>query len=142
MRRRLNVSAACSIQVLLGIHLAKGKGEDMKGLWQEFRNFAFKGNMIDLAVAVVIGTAFGAVVKSMVDNIIMPLLGYVIPSKGGYLAWHIGSLKIGMFLGDVLNFLIIALAVFITIVKVMGYLMKKTAPPPASTEPVNKECPF
>ena len=114
----------------------------MKGLWNEFRNFAFKGNMIDLAVAVVIGGAFGAVVKSMVDNIIMPLLGYVIPSKGGYLAWHIGSLKIGMFLGDVLNFLIIALAVFITIVKVMGYLMKKDVPAPPSAEPVNKECPF
>jgi large conductance mechanosensitive channel len=111
----------------------------MKGLWTEFRNFAFKGNMIDLAVAVVIGAAFGAVVKSMVDNIIMPLLGYVIPSKGGYLAWQIGTLKIGAFLGDVLNFLIIALAVFITIVKIVGYLMKRAAPPPP---PGTKDCPF
>jgi large conductance mechanosensitive channel len=111
----------------------------MKGLWTEFRNFAFKGNMIDLAVAVVIGTAFGAVVKSLVDNIIMPLLGYVIPSKGGYLAWHIGSLKIGLFLGEVLNFLLIALAVFIVIVKVVGYLMRRASPP---APPGTKDCPF
>jgi len=111
----------------------------MRGLWSEFKSFAFKGNMIDLDVAVVIGSAFGAVVKSMVDNIIMPVLGYVIPSKGGYLGWHIGALKIGLFLGDVLNFLIIALAVFIVIVKVVGYLMRRAAPPPP---PGTKDCPF
>ena len=111
----------------------------MKGLWTEFRNFAFKGNMIDLAFAVVIGAAFGAVVKSMVDNIIMPVLGYVIPSKGGYLGWHIGTLKIGLFLGDVLNFLIIALAVFVVIVKVVGYLMRRASPP---APPGTKDCPF
>ena len=121
---------------------AQGKEKNMKGLWNEFRNFAFKGNMIDLAVAVVIGAAFGAVVKSMVDNIFMPVLSYVSPNQGGYLAWHVGRLQIGKFLGDVLNFLIIALAVFITIVKMMGYLMKKAAPAPPSAEPVNKECPF
>ena len=87
----------------------------MKGLWQEFRNFAFKGNMIDLAVAVVIGAAFGAVVNSLVKDMIMPLLSYVIPNQGGYLAWHIGRLRMGQFLSEVLNFLIIALAVFIAI---------------------------
>ena len=114
----------------------------MKGLWNEFRNFAFKGNMIDLAVAVVIGGAFGAVVTSMVKNIFMPILSYVIPNKGGYQAWHIGRLMIGEFLSDVLNFVIIALAVFIMIVKLLGYLMKKAAPPPPSSEPVTKECPF
>jgi large conductance mechanosensitive channel len=111
----------------------------MKGLWNEFKSFAFKGNMIDLAVAVVIGAAFGAVVKSMVENIIMPVLSYVIPNKGGYLAWHIGRLQIGSFLSDVLNFLVIALAVFITIVKVVGYLMRRAAPPPP---PGTKDCPF
>jgi large conductance mechanosensitive channel len=114
----------------------------MKGLWQEFRNFAFKGNMIDLAVAVVIGAAFGAVVKSMVENLFMPILSYVIPNQAGYTAWHIGRLRIGLFLSDVFNFAIVALAVFIMIVKMLGYLMKKAAPPPASSEPVTKECPF
>jgi large conductance mechanosensitive channel len=114
----------------------------MKGLWQEFRNFAFKGNMIDLAVAVVIGAAFGTVVKSMVENIIMPILSYVIPNQGGYTAWHFGRVRIGLFLSEVLNFLVIALAVFVAIVKIIGYLMKKAAPPPPSSEPVTKECPF
>ena len=114
----------------------------MKGLWNEFKSFAFKGNMIDLAVAVVIGGAFGAVVTSLVKNIIMPLIGYVIPSKGGYRGWHVGQLMIGEFLSDVVNFIIIAAAVFIIIVKLIGYLMKRAAPPPASAEPVSKECPF
>jgi len=114
----------------------------MKGLWQEFRNFAFKGNMIDLAVAVVIGGAFGAVVTSLVKNIIMPILGYVIPNKDGYRGWHIGQLMVGEFLSDVVNFIIIAAAVFIIIVKLLGYLMKKAAPPPAPAEPITKECPL
>jgi large conductance mechanosensitive channel len=114
----------------------------MKGLWQEFRNFAFKGNMIDLAVAVVIGAAFGAVISSLVKDIIMPLLSYVIPNQGGYLAWHIGRLKIGVFLSEVLNFLIVALAVFLMMVKMIGYLLKRAAPPPAPAEPITKECPF
>jgi large conductance mechanosensitive channel len=114
----------------------------MKHLWQEFKSFAFKGNMIDLAVAVVIGGAFGAVVKSMVENILMPILSYVIPNKGGYMAWHIGRLQIGVFLSDVFNFLIIALAVFLIIVKLVEILVRKAAPPPAPSEPVTKECPF
>ena len=114
----------------------------MKGLWSEFRNFAFKGNMIDLAVAVVIGAAFGKVVESLVKDMIMPLLSYVIPNQAGYLAWHVGRLRIGAFLSEVLNFLVIALAVFVAIVKVIGYLMKRAAPAPPSSEPVTKECPF
>ena len=111
----------------------------MKGLWNEFKSFAFKGNMIDLAVAVVIGAAFGSVVNSLVKNIIMPLMGYVIPNRDGYRGWHVGTLLIGEFLADVVNFVIIALAVFIVIVKVVGYLMRRAAPPPP---PGTKDCPF
>src|SRR5258708_5936156 len=92
-------------------------------LWQEFKAFAFKGNMIELAVAVVIGAAFGSVIKSIVENIIMPLVAYVTP-KMTYTDWHIGKVMIGKFLGDLLNFLIVAFAVFITIVKVVGTVMK------------------
>ena len=114
----------------------------MRALWSEFKSFAFKGNMIDLAVAVVIGGAFGTVVTSLVKFIIMPILGYVIPNKDGYRGWHIGNLMVGEFLSDVLNFLIIALAVFLMIVKLMGYIMKKAAPPAAPADPVSKECPF
>ena len=109
-------------------------------LWQEFKSFAFKGNMIDLAVGVVIGAAFGAVIKSMVDNVIMPMVGYVTP-RMTYTEWHIGKVMIGKFLGDLLSFVIVAFAVFITIVKVLGAVMKRVQSEPASG-PTTKECPL
>ena len=116
-------------------------GMKVSSLWQEFKAFAFKGNMIDLAVAVVIGGAFGAVIKSIVDNIIMPLVGYVTP-KMTYTEWHLGKVMIGKFLADLLNFVIIAIAVFITIVKLLGAVMKRVGPAPDKSEPATKECPY
>jgi large conductance mechanosensitive channel len=115
----------------------------VKSLWSEFKSFAFKGNMIDLAVAVVIGAAFGKVIDSVVRHLIMPLISYVMPTGGGnYTSFTIGRIQIGAFLGELVNFLIIALAVFLVIVKVMGTLMKKAtaAPPPAA--PTVRECPL
>jgi large conductance mechanosensitive channel len=114
------------------------------GLWTEFKNFAFKGNLIDLAVAVVLGTAFGDVIKSIVNHVIMPLISYVDMGKGGggYREWHVGRIEIGAVLGELLNFTLIALAVFIVIVKLVGTLMKKAAPPPPAGEPTTKECPY
>jgi large conductance mechanosensitive channel len=116
----------------------------MKSLWHEFKAFAFKGNMIDLAIAVVIGATFGKVVDSLVKSIIMPILSYVIPNQGGYTAWMIGRVEIGKFLGEVMNFLIVAAAVFIVIVKVLGYLMKmrKAEEPAAAPPPTTRECPM
>jgi large conductance mechanosensitive channel len=113
----------------------------MRALWQEFKAFAFKGNMIDLAVAVVIGAAFGSVIKSIVDNIIMPLVAYVTP-KMSYTEWHLGRVMIGKFLADLLNFVIVAFAVFVTIVKLLGAVMKRVGSTPAPSEPATKECPF
>ena len=114
-------------------------------LWQEFKAFAFKGNMIDLAVAVVIGAAFGAVINSMVKDILMPVISYITPANMPYTEWKIGlgekPILIGKFLGEVVNFVIIAFAVFITIVKVMGSVMKRVAPP-ASSAPTTRECPM
>jgi len=110
----------------------------MKGLWKEFKAFALKGNMIDLAVAVVIGTAFGAVIGSLVKSIIMPVLGYIIPTRGGYAGWHIGDVRFGEFLGELLNFAVIALAIFLLVVKPLGALMKRLASPPP---PATRECP-
>ncbi len=109
-------------------------------LWQEFKAFAFKGNMIDLAVAVVIGAAFGKVIDALVKNVIMPLLSYVAPSADSYRDWHIGKVEIGVFVGEVINFLIIAAAIFVVVVKVMGTIQRRTAPPPAG--PTTKECPL
>jgi large conductance mechanosensitive channel len=110
-------------------------------LWQEFKGFALKGNMIDLAVAVVIGGAFGAVVNSMVKHLLMPLVSYVMPGKSGYLAWKLGRVEVGAFLGDLVNFLILAVAMFVLIVEVLGAI-QKVAKLTKSDEPVTKECPY
>jgi large conductance mechanosensitive channel len=113
-------------------------------LWSEFKNFAFKGNLIDLAVAVVLGAAFAKVIDSIVKGIIMPLISYVDFGKGGggYETWHIGRLQIGFVLAELLNFTLVALAVFIVIVKVVGALLKRAAAPPPPGEPTSKECPY
>src|SRR4051812_6112134 len=103
-------------------------------LWSEFKEFAFKGNMIDLAVAVVIGAAFGKIISSIVSNVIMPLISYVTPNMD-FSQWHIGKVMIGNLINDVLGFVIVALAVFIVIVKVMGSMMKRATAPPPPGEP-------
>lgn len=110
---------------------------------QEFKAFALKGNMIDLAVGVVIGAAFGKVITSIVENVLTPLISLVTPSldfKDYKLAG--GKIKIGLLANDIISFFFIALAVFIVVVKIMGALTKKVAPAPAPSEPVSKECPF
>ena len=87
-----------------------------KGLIDEFKTFIKRGNVIDLAVGVIIGSAFSSIVSSLVDDILMPLIGVVI---GGYdfseLSIKIGqsTIKYGMFIQNIINFLIIAFCVFI-----------------------------
>jgi large conductance mechanosensitive channel len=102
----------------------------------EFKAFAFKGNVVDLAVGVIIGAAFGGIVKSLVDNIFMPLIGMIMPGDKGYEAWQIGQIKIGLFIGSVVNFLLVAFILYIFIVKFIGWLMrtKETAPPPPTKQ--------
>ena len=108
---------------------------------QEFKQFALKGNMIDLAVAVVIGAAFGKVITSIVENVITPLISYVTPSLD-FKEYTLGKVKIGLLLNDVISFFFIALAVFLVIVKIVGSVMKKATPAPAPSEPITKECPL
>ncbi|TYS91744.1 large conductance mechanosensitive channel protein MscL [Rossellomorea aquimaris] len=87
-------------------------------MWEEFKKFAVKGNVIDLAVAVIIGAAFSKIVKSLVDDIIMPLLGILL---GGIsfanLKVTVGDAVItyGVFLQNVVDFFLIALAIFFII---------------------------
>nr|WP_255401619.1 large conductance mechanosensitive channel protein MscL [Sporanaerobacter sp. PP17-6a] len=94
---------------------------------KEFKEFALKGNVVDLAVAVVIGGAFGKIVSSLVDSIIMPLVGILI---GGIdfssLSLTIGnaSIKYGEFIQSVIDFLIISFAIFLFI-KLTGSFFKK-----------------
>jgi len=106
---------------------------------EEFRNFALKGSVIDLAVGLVIGASFTAIVKSLVDNIIMPIVSVpisIFAKGGGYTTWNLWGIQYGHFLGDVVNFLIVAFALFIFIVKFLGWIMrtKKEAPPPSLTK--------
>ncbi len=97
-------------------------------LVEEFKNFALKGNVVDLAIGVIIGAAFGKIVDSLVKHIIMPFIGVFMPGEQGYLGWKwvISGKEIpyGLFLGEIVNFLIIALALYIFIVKFLGMLMK------------------
>lgn len=97
-------------------------------LLDEFKNFAFKGNVVDLAVGVVIGTAFGKIVDSLVKSILMPLLSVVLPAEKGYQnwAWTIQGKTIpyGQFLAEVVNFLIVAAALFFFAVKFIGWLTR------------------
>ncbi len=112
-------------------------------LLEEFKNFALKGNVIDLAVAVVIGGAFGKIVDSLVKHIIMPLVSVIMPGNQGYTKWQFvikGTVvPYGEFIGEVVNFLIVALALFIFIVKLLGWIMKfkkqeAAAPPPPTKD--------
>jgi large conductance mechanosensitive channel len=105
---------------------------------REFREFAVKGNVVDLAVGVIIGAAFGKIVASAVSDIIMPLVGTLL---GGLdfsaLMFEIGSAKIqyGKFIQTCVDFVIIAWAIFVA-VKVINRLRKKDADtPPAATPP-------
>ncbi len=96
-------------------------------LFDEFKNFAFKGNVVDLAIGVIIGGAFGNLVNSLVHNVIMPILGLILPGEKGYVGWvaviHEKEIPYGKFLGDIVNFLIVAAALFFFIVKFLGWIM-------------------
>ena len=127
-------------------------------MWNDFKTFMMRGNVLDLAVAVVIGAAFGVVVKSLVDDIIMPPIGlalghadfsnlYVLLKDGPKVAAPYASLadakvagavtlNYGMFVNNIITFLIIAAAIFIVVRAASKVYVK--AKPTASTRP----CPF
>jgi large conductance mechanosensitive channel len=94
----------------------------MKNFTEEFKAFAIKGNVIDLAVAVVIGAAFGKIVSSLVDDIIMPSIGLI--GKADFSTWAPAGIRLGMFINNIINFLIIAVSVFVAI-KFLNKLTKK-----------------
>jgi large conductance mechanosensitive channel len=112
-------------------------------LFEEFKSFAFKGNVIDLAVGVIIGAAFGKIIDSLVKNIIMPLISVFIPSNQRYhdWKWEIRGKEIfyGQFLSEVVNFLIISLVLFIFIVKFLGWVMRTKREEAAALPPLTKD---
>src|SRR5262245_22577722 len=112
-------------------------------LFEEFKSFAFKGNVIDLAVVVIIGAAFGKIIDSLVKNILMPLIGVLMPGNQGYLGWKwvIDGKEIpyGLFVGEVVNFLIVALALFAFTVKFLGWVMRAKKEEEATPAPLTKD---
>lgn len=105
------------------------------GFVSEFKEFISKGNVLDLAVGVIIGAAFGGIVKSLTDDVIMPVLTIATNTVGGdYKTWMLGPMKIGLFLSAVLNFLIIAFIIF-WIVKLANRFKKPAATPVVVVDP-------
>lgn len=107
------------------------------GFIKEFREFALKGNVIDLAIAVIIGAAFGAIVSSLVEDVITPLLLTPALEAAGVseldkLVWN--GVKYGNFLANVLKFILIALVLFLMI-KGMNKLKREKEEPVAPTAP-------
>lgn len=126
---------------------------------KEFKDFAMRGNVIDMAVGVVIGAAFGAIVKSLVDDILMPVLGLILGNadfsnlfvvlkegsvSGPYdtlaLAQEAGAvtLNYGLFINAIVGFVIVAFAIFLLIRSINRLQKEEEAPP---TELTTKECP-
>ena len=124
-------------------------------MWKEFKEFALKGNAVDLAIGVIIGAAFGAIVASLVSDIMMPPIGkalggvdfsnlFIVLGDGTYPslaeAQKAGAATVnyGVFLNKLINFLIVAFVLFM-VVKAMNR-MKREAPAPAPA-PTERECP-
>lgn len=109
---------------------------------KEFKEFVMRGNVLDLAVAVIIGGAFGKIVGSLVNDILMPLIGLVMGGVNfSELSVTVGEavIKWGAFVQTVIDFLVIAFVIFL-IVKAANS-MKKAPTPAAPAEPISKECP-
>lgn len=116
--------------------------EEKKGLLREFQAFVLRGNVIDLAVGVVIGAAFGTVITSLVENILTPLTGvFNVPDFKG-LGFSVGDSTVayGLFLNALIAFLLVAAAIFFFVVKPVNKLMerRKTEPDVVST---TRDCP-
>jgi large conductance mechanosensitive channel len=109
-----------------------------------FRDFILRGNVVDLAVAVIIGAAFGAVVTSLTTNIITPLISAIV-SKPNFssliLEVHGGKIQYGDFLNALLDFLIKAGVVYFFIVVPVGYLLARVKGPVPEAPPATKPCP-
>ena len=130
--------------------------EKSKGFWSEFKDFAIKGNAMDLAIGVIIGGAFTTIVTSLVNDILMPLIGAI---TGGldFSEWFVSLdgthydtlaeateagaaiLSYGNFITAIINFLIVAVVIFIVFKKL---LMPKKKEVPVVAEITEKECPF
>jgi large conductance mechanosensitive channel len=120
-----------------------------KGFWAEFKDFVTKGNLVEIAVAFILGVAFGAAVKSFISDVIMPVIGALIggrdfsnlgesyPSAQAAREAGAAAIYYGSFVNTVVTFLIVALVMFVLIKAVMRMRKPEEAPAPAT-----KACPF
>ena len=109
-------------------------------MWKEFKEFAFRGNVIELAVAVILGLAFGVVITSLVNDVLMNLIAAAIGQPDfSRLTFTVGDavIRYGAFLNALVNFLLVALALFL-IVKAVNRATRT----PADEEPSVRECPY
>jgi large conductance mechanosensitive channel len=124
------------------------------GIIGEFKEFAMKGNVLDMAVGIIIGAAFGGIISSLVKDVIMPPIGMIMgginfgdlfialdgktyASLAAAQAAAAPTINYGLFINAIINFLIVALAIFM-LIRQVNAAKKKPAPP----EPNTKECPF
>ena len=116
---------------------------------KEFKTFAIKGNVIDMAVGIIIGVAFGAIVASLVKDVIMPPIGlllggvdfssFVIPLKAATDTSKAVTLNYGLFINTIINFLIVALAIFFVVKAINSFKKKEEEKPAAPPEPTKQE---
>jgi len=113
------------------------------GLLDEFKAFAFRGNMIDLAVGVIIGAAFGKIVDALVKHLFMPIIAIILPGQQSYASWKWviagQEIQYGLVLGELLNLIVVALALFIFFVKLMGWLTRRNAEAPPAAPDAQEE---
>ena len=101
-------------------------------LLDEFKAFAFKGNVVDLAIGVIIGGVFHTLIDSLVKNLIMPLVAMLIPGERPYTHWQFtfrrSTVHIGLLLADIAHFLLISAVLFYFLVKFLGWLTRPKNP--------------
>ncbi len=124
-------------------------------MWKEFKNFVMRGSVLDLAIGIIIGTAFGKIITSLVSDIIMPPIGLLLGKVDfSNLYWNISgqhvvnladaqtkglaTINYGIFLNSIINFIIVGFTVFL-LIKGFNKLSKKPTKP---ADPTTKECPF
>lgn len=117
----------------------------IKNFFNEFKKFAMRGNVMDMAVGIIIGAAFGKIVTSLVEDVIMPPIGWAL-GKVDFSDLAITltegvTIKYGAFINTVISFIIVAFAVFI-LIKAVNTLQAKMAKEEAEAAPTTKKCPY
>jgi large conductance mechanosensitive channel len=132
-----------------------GRLEKEIEMFKEFKEFIMRGNVLDLAVGLIIGAAFGRIVTSLVNDLLMPPIGVFLgkvdfsnlfidlsgkgyPNMAAAKAANAATINYGVFINTVIDFLIVAFCIFLLIRQVNRFMPKKEAPPPAAT----MKCPF